>query len=245
MSQHKSLTIQSEGFPATIETWNVLNDSVQHALGVTANIIGSNVILKGCDQYNQGNETYVTDGLITIDKQIYSFKGGKKTQGVTLIIEKTQAVYDTNSGNAKEMLPVYEFTYASNGGSGQSIIPWDSFVRVSDLKQITSDLKEFRQVQSDVLYLNSNKVLAKGSFVFVVNKEQQTFVREFENEVDYDFKVFFSLTYAGGTLHDELELPNVFCISKTSTYVQFEVRGKVPSIPIHMSYTLDWFILKE
>lgn len=162
MSQHKSLTIQSEGFPATIETWNVLNDSVQHALSVTANIIGSNAILKGCDQYVQGTETYVSDGLITIDKQIYSFKGGKKTQGVTLITEKTQAVYDTNSGNAKEMLPVYEFTYASNGGSGQSIIPWDSFVRVSDLKGLS-------ELVPKVNSMWENKIIDSGTIKFDIN----------------------------------------------------------------------------
>ncbi|HEY4543615.1 MAG TPA: hypothetical protein VIG40_03130 [Tissierellaceae bacterium] len=162
MSQHKNLTIQSEGFPATIETWNVLNDSIQHALSVSAGIIGSNAILSGCNQYNQGNDTYVSDGVITVDKKVFSFKGGKKTTGVTVITEKTSAVYDTNSEAAKEMLPVYEFSYATNAGSGQSLIPWDSFVRVADLKGLNDLIPKVDNVWE-------NRVIDSGTIKFNIH----------------------------------------------------------------------------
>lgn len=243
MSQHKSLTIQSEGFPATIETWNVLNDSVQHALGVTANIIGSNVILKGCDQYAQGNETYVTDGLITIDKQIYSFKGGKKTQGVTLIVEKTQAVYDTNSGNAKEMLPVYEFTYASNGGSGQSIIPWDSFVRVADLKELSALVPKVNDMYQ-------HQILAKGyethSFADVVEGTVPGHIRiDFDKELNTDDYILLisveSLldTYASNAKH--IIIVSSFDHKTTG----FRVKASRKEVGERTQFKVHWIVFKK
>lgn len=245
MSQDNHLIIEKDGYPLQIESIQTLNDGVQQALTNIAAVCGSNTILKGCADEVREGVTYVTDGIMCIGGKIYQFRGGKKTGGVTIITTKVDDIYDTGDGSAKQMLPVRGFSYVTSSPEGSSNIAWSSFVRVADLKQITSDLKEFREVQSDVNTLKKNEILAKGSFVFVMNKEDQSFVREFDNVVKEPYKVFYSLVYAGGTLSPEVKLPDVLCDAKTESWVQFSVKGTVPNTPIHMSYTLDWFLLKE
>lgn len=239
MSQHKSLTIQSEGFPATIETWNVLNESIQHSLDVSASIIGSNAILSGCTQYIQNNETYVSDGIITINKEVFAFKGGKKSQGVTIIIEKISAVYDTNSEAAKEMLPVYQFSYATNAGSGQSIIPWDSFVRVSDLKELSSKV--------DNLY--SNRILETGVTnipMLSPSAEDRTIVDiTFKNvlpEAQYIFipVIYRSAKYESGYVNIAV---TVHVVEKFTTGVRLMVKS-IDRASYEKPLNIDWCVMK-
>lgn len=247
MSQHKNLTIQSEGFPATIETWNVLNDSIQHALSVSAGIIGSNTILSGCNQYNQGNDTYVSDGVITVDKKVFSFKGGKKTTGVTVITEKTSAVYDTNSEAAKEMLPVYEFSYATNAGSGQSLIPWDAFVRVADLKGLSELVPKVDNVWE-------NRIIDSGTIKFKIHIDGYTpwSVWSIELKEEYqntDYIVLlnhFTDNNDGGTINDFINYKVYDKRIKSFMIIAYPNQDTMKK-PDGYSYNhqIDWCVIKK
>lgn len=159
MNQDRYLLIEHDGYPAQIETLQTLNDAAQQALTSVAAVCGSNTILKGCEFYPQLGVTYVTDGIMCIDGKIFQYKGGLKTQGVTVITEKVEDIYDTGDGSAKQMLPVRAFSYVTNSPQGVGSVLWDSFVRVADLVTISNIINDLKP-KVDTVY--QNKVIGKS-----------------------------------------------------------------------------------
>lgn len=138
------LKIASTGYPGTTESWKFIKDSYEMIADVLGNMIGSNsaVILAG--MFVSGGD--ITDGYLSYQGEIYTFKGGSFNSNIVLFEEITNVDYNTDPSNSGQLqsLPTYfrRFAQCGNQGEGIADIPFNDLIRLSEIVSIDDRTKQ-------------------------------------------------------------------------------------------------------
>ncbi len=130
---------QTGGFPLETNTLNFLQKSHFLLSKAISGIAGNLVILEGCKK----NGNLVESGIIAIDGEVLTFKGG--TLGNYVIIKETKEARTFENGESKD---VY-FTRTAKFGTGSPMFKWSDFRHLTDIKEL-----------SDRTSNNTNKIVS-------------------------------------------------------------------------------------
>lgn len=141
--------LQTIGFPFDLNTLDFMQKSygIFNALGELA---GNYAIISGCTTTG----STVSDGVVYIDGEIFTFKGG--TASSTVIIKQDITSLEFEDGNSNEV----EYTRYVTFGVGSAAIPWASFKRITNLLTMA---EQILALQGRILPPKTNPQLYCGS----------------------------------------------------------------------------------
>ncbi len=133
--------LQTGGFPLEANSLKFMQDAytIFNKLG---ELSGDKTILSGCE-LEGGN---ITDGVIYVNGEVLTFKGGIPQTSIVIVEEVEDAEFEDG-----QVHPTYKTKYATFGTSGNSI-PWSEFKRYYINQPIKKEIKWVgREVTNDDL----------------------------------------------------------------------------------------------
>ena len=159
------LNIADTGYPGTTESWKFIKDSYEMIADALGKIIETNdaVILSGMKV--SGNN--ITDGYLSYQGEIFSFKGGTFTGTIVLVEDVTNVEYNTDVANSGQLqsLPTYYKRYARNGqpGEGFKDIAYNDFLRLDALIDISERTKQATETTKGISAIATQADIDAGS----------------------------------------------------------------------------------
>ncbi len=128
---------QTGGFPLETNTLNFLQKSHFLLSKAITGIAGNLVILEGCKK----NGNLVESGIIAIDGEVLTFKGG--TLGNYVIIKETKEARTFENGESKD---VY-FSRIAVFGTGSPMYKWSDFKYLKDIRELSADRVYYKHIE--------------------------------------------------------------------------------------------------